>query len=309
MRNIKFKYKLGKGPKHICPKCGRKTFVLYIDTDTGQPLSDEVGKCDRADHCGWHYPPRCYFQDRGLNRRAMPEHRQRPRLEPVSRPVSYIDKSKVWQSMGGDYSNNNLVNHVFGLACKLYGKEEGERRVCDALLALRVGNTETGDTIFWQMDYYDNCRTGKVMRYKPDGHRDHDRFGTWKHKEEGKDFNMEQCLFGLNLVGFDSRHSTHKPVIIVESEKTALYGHVFMPEYLWVATGGCGGLSREKCKELFGRGKVISLPDLGMTDKWEQKSKELGIQVSRFLEEKATAEDREKGLDIADFIERQIMNS
>lgn len=120
---------------------------------------------------------------------------------------------------------------------------------------------------------------------------------------------MEQCLFGLNLVGFDSRHSTHKPTGIVESEKTALYGHIFMPECLWLATGGCGGLSREKCKELFGRSNVILYPDLGMFDKWEQKGKELGVQVSTLLEKIATDEDREKGLDIADFIERQIMNS
>ena len=43
-----FKYSLDKSSKkHICPNCNKKTFVLYIDTVTGEYLPTDFGRCDR----------------------------------------------------------------------------------------------------------------------------------------------------------------------------------------------------------------------------------------------------------------------
>ena len=46
--------------KSICPQCGQKCFVRYIDTTNNNLLLDEqFGRCDREQKCGYHvYPPK-----------------------------------------------------------------------------------------------------------------------------------------------------------------------------------------------------------------------------------------------------------
>ena len=64
-----FRYQLeryrGRGSRYVCPQCGRKyVFTRYIDTHNNNTyLSDNVGKCNRLDKCGYHYTPRQYFED------------------------------------------------------------------------------------------------------------------------------------------------------------------------------------------------------------------------------------------------------
>ena len=55
----------GISTRYTCPQCGRKhTFTRYIDTENNnQYLSDNVGKCNRLDKCGYHYTPKQYFAD------------------------------------------------------------------------------------------------------------------------------------------------------------------------------------------------------------------------------------------------------
>ena len=55
----------GLSTRYTCPQCGRKhTFTRYIDTENNnQYISDNVGKCNRLDKCGYHYTPRQYFTD------------------------------------------------------------------------------------------------------------------------------------------------------------------------------------------------------------------------------------------------------
>lgn len=54
-----------KAKKHNCPQCGEKTFVRYINKESGQILSGNFGRCDRETKCGFFSPPpletRCYF--------------------------------------------------------------------------------------------------------------------------------------------------------------------------------------------------------------------------------------------------------
>ena len=55
----------GISTRYTCPRCGRKhTFTRYIDTENNNMyINDDVGKCNRLDKCGYHYPPRQYFAD------------------------------------------------------------------------------------------------------------------------------------------------------------------------------------------------------------------------------------------------------
>ncbi len=67
--NNNYRYQLeryrGRGTRYTCPQCGRKcTFTRYIDTENNnQYISDNVGKCNRLDKCGYHYTPKQYFTD------------------------------------------------------------------------------------------------------------------------------------------------------------------------------------------------------------------------------------------------------
>ena len=67
--NSNYRYQLeryrGRGTRYTCPQCGRKyTFTRYIDTENNnQYISDNVGKCNRLDKCGYHYTPKQYFTD------------------------------------------------------------------------------------------------------------------------------------------------------------------------------------------------------------------------------------------------------
>jgi hypothetical protein len=53
------RYSLEKGSKkHPCPDCKEKTFVLYIDTESGDYLPEKYGRCDRESKCGcFRLPP------------------------------------------------------------------------------------------------------------------------------------------------------------------------------------------------------------------------------------------------------------
>lgn len=56
-----FRYQLPKKAiKSDCPSCGpkhRKTLSRYIDTQTGEPLPEIYGRCDREINCGYHLNP------------------------------------------------------------------------------------------------------------------------------------------------------------------------------------------------------------------------------------------------------------
>lgn len=61
-----YRYILEKGSKkHRCPNCDKKRFVRYIDTQTGEYLPEQHGRCDRESKCGYHSAPPpetlCYF--------------------------------------------------------------------------------------------------------------------------------------------------------------------------------------------------------------------------------------------------------
>ena len=48
-----------------------------------------------------------------------------------------------------------------------------------ATLLYRLGLSRKGGVIFWQYDENDIMHDGKIMYYRPDCHRDHNRNPTW----------------------------------------------------------------------------------------------------------------------------------
>ncbi len=127
---------------------------------------------------------------------------------------------------------------------------------------------------------------------------------TWVHSLlRLPEFNLRQCFFGEHLLPMNRG----KPVAIVESEKTALVAVYYLPEYVWLATGGKNGCFNAEALSVLRGCQVILYPDIGATEHWRQKLRllrSLGIEASifNFLEEVATDDERTAGLDIADYL-------
>ena len=295
----------GVGSRHCCPTCHKKRcFSRYIDTEKQISFPDDVGRCDHEQSCGYHLTPKEYFE---RNPQAKPLHcdfatpsawRAKPTEQ--RKPTSFIAAETVSQTLHG-YEKNNL--YLF-LRSK-FGAEDALRLMKD----YRVGTSKhwPGSCVFWQTDVSGDTRTGKVMLYNADnGKRVKEPFNhvTWVHSLlKMPDFNLRQCFFGEHLLPMNRG----KPVAIVDSEKTALVAAYYLPEYVWLATGGKNGcINADELRVLRGC-LVILYPDIGATDQWRQKLRllrSLGIEASifNFLEEVATDDERTAGLDIADYL-------
>ncbi len=276
--------------KYICPKCDKKTFVIYL-TDEGKEINNNVGRCDREDQCGLHYSPKEYYSDNGIDK---PIERTKYTPPPI-KPPYYIDIELIKGSLS-HYDKNNFVQFLE----KRFGKEVTTK----AVERYFIGTSKrwNGANIFYQFDEVGKCRTGKIMLYNPEtGKRikEPNNCIDWLHTKINKpDYNLNQCLFGSHL--FKDRT---KVVNIVESEKTAVICSIFYPQCIWVATGGKENLKLLNASSLKNR-DVTLYPDLKAFDKWSAKTKELNFQVSDYLERIATPEQREAGEDLADFLLR-----
>jgi hypothetical protein len=292
----------GMNTRYLCPSCQyrEKTFSRYINTLTKKHVAPTVGRCNRESNCGYHYTPKQYFRDNNIPF-DMPQDNP-TRLEAVTstqKPVSFIPPDIFKQSLKS-FEVNNFVLFLSGL----FGTD-----ITNQLIETYfIGTSKhwNGATVFWQIDVFGNVRTGKIMLYDANtGKRVKEPFNyiSWAHKVmKQPEFELKQCLFGEHLLRDKS-----KPVAIVESEKTALIASVYLPEFIWLASGGKDSLKAEKCKILKGH-NVFLFPDLNSFEKWKSKAKELEnlahFIVSDLIEHKASEAEKKQGLDIADYLIR-----
>lgn len=295
------------GSKIDCPNYGKKRcFIRYIDEKGTVYFSSTVGKCDHEQSCGYHYTPREYFRDnpdalsnddRRIDRifRQSIVHTRPTPVEP-----SYISPTIVEASLS-HYDKNPLYRYL----CGVFGAEETVR----LFNLYRIGTSAKwgGSTVFWQTDETGKVRTGKIMLYNPSTGRrvkEPQACVSWVHAElRLPDFNLRQCLFGQHLLPL----YPDRTVFIVESEKSAVIASHYMPDILWLATGGKNGCFNVQTVDVLRGREVILLPDLGATDAWLEKLPMLrpvcrSVAVSTMLEDMATDEQRSQGLDIADFL-------
>ena len=230
--------------------------------------------------------------------------------KPVCIAPSYIASSYVDKSL-----SHYEINPLYRYLCNVFGEEETIR----LFQLYRIGTSAKwgGSAVFWQIDMNGLVRTGKIMCYNPEtGHRikEPQAFVCWAHSElRMPDFHLKQCLFGEYLL----KSSTSSPVMLVESEKTAVIMSHFIPDYLRLATGGKNGCFNREAMQVLRDRNVTLLPDLGATEQWKAKSSLLlgickKVSVSDILERIATKEQCNQGLDIADFFllspsKRQIL--
>ena len=217
--------------------------------------------------------------------------------------------------------NATLVNWLItGIAwddCQL-------QRLFDYLIDYHVGESKDGRTIWWQIDEQQRVRTGKLMKYKPDGHRDKDSDYNfdWVHSKlfrqrvyNEEEYDYETCLFGQHLLPFCPNAQIH----LVESEKTALimatyYGN--MSRNLWLATGGLQFFDRKHIQVLIDQGRdIVVYPDKDGSQAWSERTyqlcKETGynkLKVNPTIVSNEWREEDGKKADIADITIRKMTN-
>lgn len=317
------RYKLeeykGPGSRYECPACHQKrVFARYIDTETGQHISPDVGRCNREDKCGYHYTPSQYFKDHP----ETPQGYTKVKIQKseFSNAIKKEEKQRLnIDTIPGKYAsgylgyNSNFVRFLLSLFDHYLMDCPTIQRLMSEYY---LGCTENGSVIFWQIDTQNRIRTGKIMQYNPNtGKRIKKEGGAidWVHarlKRSGvipDSWALSQCLFGEHLL----RKRPDDTVCLVEGEKSAIIGSGFIPEYIWLATGGKQNLKAEKCECLKDR-NVVLFPDLGAFDAWKEKGESIArkvgfyLSVSDILEGVATETERESGYDIADYLIAQI---
>lgn len=316
-------FQLEKGSKkYVCPGCSQKKFVRYRN-DSGDYLPESVGRCDRESKCGYHFTPKMFFEANpelagqiikpGASR---PGSIIKPRSETIyqekfsPKPPGFIDFELFKRTLAKP-AINCLVKFL------LNAFPEDAECVFETVKKYFIGSTREGKTIFWQIDDRGKIRTGKIIAYDPEkGKRRKDISPGWVHaetmKRQGKepgDYNLKQCFFGEHLL---SKYPG-SPVAIVEAEKTALIASMCFPQFVWLAVGGKQNLKAEKL-EIFKDRNIFLYPDADGFDKWREIAAEacekgLWVNLSNWIERRATDDEKRGGSDLADYLigeQRQI---
>lgn len=281
---MKYRYEFEKGSKkHICPNCGKKTFVRYVDNKTMEYLPKEYGRCDRENKCKYWATPNGEFTNTYEVCYTPPP------------PISYHPIELVKRS-GRNFKKNNFISFLK----TIFNKEEVKLAITKYLIG--TSKKWNGATVFWQIDDLEKVRHGKIMLYDElTGKRSKNTKGnayinSVRSTLKIKEFNLKQCLFGLHLI----KETDTKTIAITEGEKTAIIMSLFKPEYVWMATGSKHGFKYEMLKNIKDY-KIIAFPDKGEYNDWLDKAIELNnfgfdIEVSSLLEKLEYSE----GSDLAD---------
>ncbi|WKL44897.1 DUF6371 domain-containing protein [Flavobacterium sp. ZE23DGlu08] len=277
-----YKYSLDKSSKKfICPNCSKKKFVKYVDNESNAYLEDGSGRCDNDSSCKHHqYPNKnCVISEF---------------IKPIITRQASTLQSDLLVLCGRNFNENNLVQFL-----KIYFSEE---EVQSVILQYRLGTSKhwLGSTIFWQINPHNKIMTGKVMLFNiKTGKRIKTPFNHihWVHSLlKLNDYVLQQCLFGLHLIN----ESTKNKIAIVESEKTALIMSLFLPDYIWMATGSKSNFKKELLEPIKNF-KIIVYPDKSEYNDWNKKATQLNkegyqIRCSDYVEKK----DVPEGTDLAD---------
>lgn len=307
------RYRSGGANRYACPQCGRhKCFTRYVDIETGEYVADECGKCDHESSCGYHYPPRDFFRDHPGQggQKAWERPLVNGHVAVLGHPkASYIPtefvQTEFFPTSWVEASQNRRSTFRTWFENLPFDAE----RIRRVMMDYRVGGTNYDvfvdyinrgpAVVFWMIDEQQRVHDAKLMAYSCDGHRvqgwgNSMRAICEKSKMGPQLQQTEKVLFGLHLLPCNP----DKTVCVVESEKSALVCACRYPEYLWLATGGCGNLNASKLRPLMDR-KLVIYPDSGEYDKWLARMKDSGHKHYAIVD---FMEQYEANTDIADVI-------
>lgn len=301
----------GRGSRHECPGChDKQSFVRYVYTDSGEYVGEQCGKCNHENRCGYHLPPKEYFTQYDIHQ---PQHisafipswlrpeKTKYNSVPEQKPLCVLDPSEKARFYAKPSNFVYFLRHYFPY--------DDVQKVIELY---HLGGDEYLNVAYPYIDIHGQLRTIKLMSYDAHtGHRTNVIYWLHsylkKHSLLSADWQLSQCLFGEHLLSLQPK----KPIHIVESEKTAVICSLQYPGFTWLATGSLGGFSEQKLSVL-ARRHVRCFPDLGAYDKWLAKASQfnltehLNLHIDSYLDSTADSTQRAMGLDLADFILRDI---
>lgn len=310
------RYRPGGGNRYTCPFCGqKKCFARYIDVQTGEYVDETCGKCDHENSCPVvHYPPREFFKDhpecsRQNSWEPYVANGRKSVLSNAKKPAPYlpVDVAQTdffdphWAEMAaGRKSTFRTWFESLPFAPELI-----QQVLADYYVGATQRDTVTAGinygpaAVFWMIDEQQRVHDAKLIAYTRDGHRvqgwgNSMRSICEKAKTGPQLAQTEKVLFGLHL----TTRYPEKTIGIVESEKSALVCALKYPEYLWLATGGCGNLQASKLRPLMDR-RLVIYPDSGEFQKWTKCMADSGHRQYTVVE---MLEDFKPNTDIADVI-------
>lgn len=314
-----YKYNLQKGSlKSSCPECGKKTFVRYVDSVTGECLPSQFGRCDRESKCGCHNKP-AFEKDQAFTPYKV--FTPKPKPQPLT-PIPF----EVLAGTLTDYEQNVFIQNL--LQRVAYPFDPCDIEAVIAQYYLGTVATFGGAVAFPFIDIKNNIRAIQIKQFDETNHTTKtnflhsilkyqysqrgDHLPDWLPAYELNDLKVS-CLFGEHLL---SKYPLN-PVALVEAPKSAIYGTLYfglpnVPErFIWVAVYNLSSLNVAKCKALQGR-DVVLFPDLSTDGKafdlWNSKLKDLNtikgarFTISDLLETKASEAERASGCDLADYL-------
>ncbi len=337
-----FRFILDKSSKKfLCPSCGEKRLVRFIDTMAGEYLPERFGRCDRESNCNYflspypEYAKEVWQKENGINEinKISPqkqfifftERKREPKPEPI-----YFDFDTFKKTLEPDrYIINGFIQNLF--KTKYPFSPEDVTRVIELYrLGTVAHGYKTGAVTFPFVDINSNIRTIQAKKFDltehTDGRADFIHSMIERYCKENnkplpdwlnsylKQDKYVTCLFGEHLL----RKYPLNPIALVEAPKTAVicslyFGFPDVPENLiWLAVYNKSSFSLDKLKALQGK-DVYVFPDLskdGNTfQEWQAKAKEFenDLPETRFifsdlLENLSSEPDKDNGNDIADFL-------
>ncbi|MEJ7662967.1 MAG: DUF6371 domain-containing protein [Hymenobacter sp.] len=317
------------GPKSraTCPACGKpRCFTRYLDTDTGELLPDEFGRCDHEVSCGYARNP--YQRDagglsyatateRGEARPAGPAPARRA-PPPAPAPAAVVSiPADVFTASLAHYERNNLAH--------LLRAHFGVGVADEPLSRYQVGTSAhwPGACVFWLTDERGRVRGGQVVLYDDTGHTGSSRAAVppgrirpWPTPASAGASPLPPgwpttrptarkapvclgCQLATALAG--------QPVALVESAKTAMLAAPYFPRYCWLATMGLSYLTAEPGPCGPPPGTASTRARAGCLASQSRRAARPGLRRYRVgrVGKLATADERAAGLDLADVLLRE----
>ena len=184
----------------------------------------------------------------------------------------------------------------------------------------RLGKSRSGKTIFWMIDETGTMRDGRIGN-------------SWvsvmlkaREPELERYWCVKHCLFGLHLLtktnnlsgltdctdfSLFTSHSSLNKVAIVEKETSAVILSEVFPDYIWMATVTPMNFTLERLEPLRGcQVKLFPHTDFTMSTylQWVEMAEEarrklhLDISVSSILEDSTSEEQKQRKIDLVDFL-------
>jgi hypothetical protein len=311
----RYRYTLEKSSKkYVCPNCGDKSLVRYIDIETGNYIPEQYGCCDHKNKCIPHYHLNPYNdgyakmiwrQENNItgitkitslkNIFFRTQQESQPSPEPVFIPHKVLKQTLKQEQ----YNQNRFIQNLLSRIAFPFELKDVEKVISLYYLGTVANGYRAGAITFPFIDIKSNVRAIQVKEFDNNNHtsgtdflhsiiekqhqRKNEPLPEWLVGYKRNDLKVS-CLFGEHIMN----KYPYNPIALVEAPKTAIYGTLYFgfpnnpKNLIWLAVYNLSSLNYRKCKVLRGR-DVYLFPDLSKEGKafelWEKKATELSDQI------------------------------